>query len=520
MVGSGGLVWIATDPRLGRPRCSGASGAPRAGGARCALGPPGRGPQRPAALRRRSLLPTQGGLTDDAELGNLIGPLSVFQYVGIWPNGDFRLDPVNEPLTVFLIALGDRCGAAAPLDLLAPPRLGAAALRRPARAPAASPSSSTPRPGSAPRRSPPAAALVLLLALGGAAAFALRVERVLGTTASWGWSSAGVLWSNALGYHDVSLAPYDQLRGAGEHRRGVRRRGADADDRIPALRRPPLPPRGRRRGGLGAARPRGAAGRRRRTRKGRLGRHRPDRPAVAARPTGPWSCAATPPRAGRPRPTRWCDAASTTTSGSARSSAAPKIARAPAARRLRRPRRGTGLRARCCCSPPCAGPGGSRRWPRCGPRPRRLALGLDPPGRLDPDRSPAAPTSSPTARGAAASDSRRPPRRPLRLLPAGERPQPPRPGRRRTRGRLGRGAAERASSSSTSADAAAWLRAARSRARPRRPDARPGSGGPPEPIGPLVLSPVANEDPPVPDVPAARAQTLCGKDLDWVEALP
>jgi hypothetical protein len=48
----------------------------------------------------------------------------------------------------------------------------------------------------------------------------------------------------------------------------------------------------------------------------------------------------------------------------------------------------------------------------------------------------------------------------------------------------------------------------------------PGSGGPPEPIGPLVLSPVANEDPPLREVPTAQAQTLCGGHLDWVEALP
>jgi hypothetical protein len=48
----------------------------------------------------------------------------------------------------------------------------------------------------------------------------------------------------------------------------------------------------------------------------------------------------------------------------------------------------------------------------------------------------------------------------------------------------------------------------------------PGSGGPPEPIGPLVLDPVVNEDPPLREVPSSRAAALCGKTLDWVEALP
>lgn len=48
----------------------------------------------------------------------------------------------------------------------------------------------------------------------------------------------------------------------------------------------------------------------------------------------------------------------------------------------------------------------------------------------------------------------------------------------------------------------------------------PGSGGPPEPVGPLVLSPTAAEDPPVRRLPAAGAEALCGRRLDWVEALP
>ena len=48
----------------------------------------------------------------------------------------------------------------------------------------------------------------------------------------------------------------------------------------------------------------------------------------------------------------------------------------------------------------------------------------------------------------------------------------------------------------------------------------PGSGGPPEAIGPLVLDPAVNEGPPLVELPAARAGELCGRHLDWVEALP
>ncbi|MEZ5076436.1 MAG: hypothetical protein R2725_03225 [Solirubrobacterales bacterium] len=48
----------------------------------------------------------------------------------------------------------------------------------------------------------------------------------------------------------------------------------------------------------------------------------------------------------------------------------------------------------------------------------------------------------------------------------------------------------------------------------------PGTGGPPPPLGPLVLSPSGGEDPRVVRVPASRADRLCGQRLDWIEALP
>jgi len=40
------------------------------------------------------------------DTGNLVGPLNPWQAVGIWPTGDFRAPPDNVPLTVVLIALG------------------------------------------------------------------------------------------------------------------------------------------------------------------------------------------------------------------------------------------------------------------------------------------------------------------------------------------------------------------------------------------------------------------------------
>ena len=47
---------------------------------------------------------------------------------------------------------------------------------------------------------------------------------------------------------------------------------------------------------------------------------------------------------------------------------------------------------------------------------------------------------------------------------------------------------------------------------------RPGSGVEETPLGPLVLS-LATPDVPVTIVPAADARRLCGKRLDWIEAL-
>jgi hypothetical protein len=154
--------------------------------------------------------PVQGGLTDSAELGNLVGPLSIAEYAGVWIGGDFRFDPTRSALTGYLIALALAAalagvwlawrrrawppllyalgagGGSVAVFVYSSPWVGAKALA------SGSPS-------------------LLLLALAGAAAFAARIERLAGATVLV-LILAGVLWSNALGYHDASLAPYDQLR--------------------------------------------------------------------------------------------------------------------------------------------------------------------------------------------------------------------------------------------------------------------------------------------------------------------
>src|SRR5262249_37181419 len=44
-------------------------------------------------------------LTSGAELGNLIRPLRSAQLFGIWPAGDFRLDPDHRSLTYVLVGV-------------------------------------------------------------------------------------------------------------------------------------------------------------------------------------------------------------------------------------------------------------------------------------------------------------------------------------------------------------------------------------------------------------------------------
>src|SRR5262249_56623782 len=46
-----------------------------------------------------------GGFRSSDELGNLIGPLNGFQVFGIWPSGDFRIEPDHLVLTYVLIAV-------------------------------------------------------------------------------------------------------------------------------------------------------------------------------------------------------------------------------------------------------------------------------------------------------------------------------------------------------------------------------------------------------------------------------
>jgi hypothetical protein len=71
------------------------------------------------------LPPTSASLSSATALGNLLGPLDKLQLFGIWPAGDFRLDPAGPATTFGLIAIA---GVAAMVGLLAAGRARAWAM--------------------------------------------------------------------------------------------------------------------------------------------------------------------------------------------------------------------------------------------------------------------------------------------------------------------------------------------------------------------------------------------------------
>lgn len=153
---------------------------------------------------------TTAVVTAQAELGNLLGPLDPWQMFGIWLTGDYR-QPVMDNLTITRILIGTAAFSAV---------LGTVwMLRR--------------RAGGAllflvvsllgwwyvTRRGSPWADGKALMIVSPAIVFTSMLGAV--ALADWGrrrWGvllgaiiAGGVLWSNALAYHDVSLAPRDRL---------------------------------------------------------------------------------------------------------------------------------------------------------------------------------------------------------------------------------------------------------------------------------------------------------------------
>jgi hypothetical protein len=153
--------------------------------------------------------PLNGGINQDAGLGNLFGPLSPLHVAGMWPAIDFRLDPHLKPAIVILDAI---CLAVAAATVVVATRLdrdggvplvgyaAGGALAALAIAHFGSPWVD----GKAMATVSPA---VLAAALIGVAACAQRTRFRLEAAALGTLFAAVVVWSAFLAYQGVSFAP-------------------------------------------------------------------------------------------------------------------------------------------------------------------------------------------------------------------------------------------------------------------------------------------------------------------------
>jgi hypothetical protein len=148
-------------------------------------------------------------LTSESELGNLVEPLNGLQVLGIWPTGDFRFDPNNLGATYVLVAVlvAAALGALAlawvrrawgPILYIVSAGLGCLIVTK---------FGSPWVDGKALTTASPA---FLLLGCLGAAAVFQRGRRVEGTVIAAA-IAGGVLAGNFLAYHQVNLAPRDRF---------------------------------------------------------------------------------------------------------------------------------------------------------------------------------------------------------------------------------------------------------------------------------------------------------------------
>jgi hypothetical protein len=163
----------------------------------------------PSLLKAETFLrPAGGTLTSGTDLGNLIKPLSWLQFFGIWPVGDFRLRPESMDETHILIGvvvLAGLLGLA--LALRRAPGIVIYVVGATVGCALVAGLGSPWIDGKALATASPA---FVFAGLAGAAAVyeaGRRVEALLVIAAITG----GVLWSNALAYQDVNLAPRDRL---------------------------------------------------------------------------------------------------------------------------------------------------------------------------------------------------------------------------------------------------------------------------------------------------------------------
>jgi hypothetical protein len=163
----------------------------------------------PAYVAAVDWLPRIGAFDKETNLGNLIGPLSTWQLFGIWPSGDFRVHPHDSAPAYVLIAVVLGAGLLGlwwawtrrSWELLAYVVIAGVGC-------ALFLAVSSPWVGG--KTLAMASPAVLAAALAGCAAVFGQGRAVEATVLALA-IVGGVFWSNALQYHDVWLAPPGQL---------------------------------------------------------------------------------------------------------------------------------------------------------------------------------------------------------------------------------------------------------------------------------------------------------------------
>jgi hypothetical protein len=150
-----------------------------------------------------------GSLRNHEELGNLIAPLSPLQLAGIWPTGDFRLRPDDLSATYLLLGVAV-AAALLGVGVAITRRAWEIALYAASAGLAAFAFGVFGSPWLEAKALAIGSPVVVFAAVLGCAVVIGRGRRVEGLVALAA-VALGVLWSNALAYREVNLAPRQQL---------------------------------------------------------------------------------------------------------------------------------------------------------------------------------------------------------------------------------------------------------------------------------------------------------------------
>ena len=148
-------------------------------------------------------------LRDSRELGNLVAPLSPLQMVGIWPAGDFRFRPDDLAATLALVGTA-AVAAVIGVTVVVSRRAWEIGIYAASSLGAAAAFALFGSPWVEAKAFAIASPVIVFGAVVGCGSLLERGRRVEGFVALAA-VAVGVLWSNGLAYREVNLAPRDQL---------------------------------------------------------------------------------------------------------------------------------------------------------------------------------------------------------------------------------------------------------------------------------------------------------------------